>query len=296
MRKRLWLDAPDLLVWNVQESLVMMFHLHGAIWWSKNMKEILDHNRQFIVPVLHIVPDLWAMPEEVKISDALDYVTIHSRKKLEKAIKFFSADKKMFLHANSAGGPLALKFAQEYAQDISTIILTSSSGNGENLSNKFWEVFQFFWRITKKNVLVEQQEEMKDIISSLINMDPRSIKEYMIQDALDLGFVYNETKGYYHATDKAQIMKFRELLHVLAKTEKQVFRDLIKALYTMGIKFQFIWWENDTITSPEIIRDQAHILGQEAVIIADVWHSAFMENPTSRIQAVNDWPLSDLDN
>ena len=73
--------------------------------------------------------------------------------------------------------------------------------------------------ITKHDTIIKQQEVMKDIISKLIDMDPESIKDYMIEDALDLALVFDSTIHRYTKMNKIQILKFREIIKFLANSD-----------------------------------------------------------------------------
>ena len=60
---------------------------------------------------------------------------------------------------------------------------------------------------------------MKDIISRLIDMDPKSVKDYMIEDALDLALLFDGILQRYTKMDKIQILKFREIIKFLAYSD-----------------------------------------------------------------------------
>lgn len=295
-KSALWLSKQDKVTGDFERSKNIIFHLHGAVGGSSNAQEVMKRNNKLLVDTFQISPDLWNMPDHISTKDSLSYSHQIVTKKLQQILAT-APDKNIILHGNSFGGSLALWLAYQYNDQIAWVILNSSSGFGEVLDNRFGSMTKLTWSITQHENIQDQYEAMKQVISILIDMKDDTIKPYMIKAALDLSLEFDPVANRYTRMDKQQISKFGQIVKFL-KQHDTIAKDnpdhdqhkhMLVSLAQKWTPFLFLWWSNDTVTPPEVIEDQANLIGQKAIILDNIWHSSHMEAPDQWIKEVNVW-------
>lgn len=296
-KSALWLSKHDKITGDFEKSKNIIFHLHGAVGWSSNAQEVMKRNNKFLVDTFQIAPDLWKMPENISTKNSLSYAHQNVTEKLQQVLSV-APKKNIILHGNSFGGSLALWLAYQYSNQIAWVILNSSSGFGEVLDNRFGSMSKLIGSITQHEDIQQQYKAMKRVMAVLIDMNPDTIKPYMVKAALDLSLEFDSVANRYTRMDKQQISKFWQIVKFL-KQHDMIAKDnpehdqykymLLSLAEEQEIPFLFLWGSNDTVTPPEVIEYQAELVGQKAIILDNIGHSSHMETPNQWIQEVNTW-------
>ena len=292
----LWLSNHDKITGNFESSNKIIFHLHGAVGWASNAQEVMKRNNQLLGDTFQVAPDLWEMPKDISTKESLAYSHQRVTEKLQKLL-WAAPDKNIILHGNSFGGSLALWLAYQYSDQIAGVILNSSSGFGEVLDNRFGSMGNLTGSITQHEALQDQYEAMRQVMAVLIDMNPHTIKNYMVKEALDLWLEFDVLAQRYTRMDKQQISKFGQIIKFLKQhdtiaknnPDHDHHKQMLLTLVEKEIPFLFLWWANDTVTPPEVIEYQAELVGQKAIILDNVGHSSHMEAPKQWIQEFNAW-------
>ena len=294
--QELWLSAREFYVGDIAQAELAVVLLHGAVWGASNALPMMRHNHQFALPSFQVALDLRDRTSSIpvqKFAQEIDHVFAQGFEKIATALP---KDALILVLWNSFGGAAAMRLAQHYSADIGWVVLVWSAGFGENLQ----EVQGLARTIVKILSAPEfspsskdwtQQYLMKQAIVDLVNMHPDKVSDELINASLDLAFHYDQDTQRYYDRNRRQFDKFntiKEYLGTLGVDNiTNPYRTILKNLTDQHKLVVVIGWENDTVTPPETIQQQAQAALTQAHIIPHAGHATNIEEPQKVIDIIN---------
>lgn len=223
--------------------------LHGLFGALSNFKEVVDHFSNEYKVVIPMMP-IYELP-----------VIDTNVKKLAKYIHEFIQYKgftNVNLLGNSLGGHVALVYTSKHIANVSTLILTGSSGLYENAMGGS------FPRREDKNFIKEKV--------AVTFYDPAHATDELVDECFDI------------VNDRGRLVR------ILALAKSAIRHNMAKELPHFDIPSCLIWGKNDTITPPDVAEEFNELLPQSELYWIDkCGHAPMMEHPAEFNEILEKW-------
>ncbi len=227
----------------------VMLLLHGLFGALSNWVDVVEKFRNNFRVVIPLMP-IYTLP-----------VLSTNVKELEKFIQKFIEFKKLErinLVGNSLGGHVALVHVTKHQSNLSSLILTGSSGLYENAMGGSFPRREDYEFIKKK---VE-----------VTFYDPKTATKELVDEC------------YAIINDKAK------LIRILALAKSAIRHNMSKELTNIKVPTCLIWGKNDTITPPDVAEEFHKLIKDSDLYWIDkCGHAAMMEHPHEFNELLEKW-------
>lgn len=218
------------------KPLVLLHGLFGAL---SNFRDVIDYFSKTHKVVIPMLP-LYTMPVLTTGVKSCAHF-------LRDFVNFKKFDKVNLL-GNSLGGHVALIYAKEHPERVSSLILTASSGLYENA---FGSSFP--------------RREDKEFIRQKVALtfyDPKHATDELVNECFEV------------VNDRNRVLR------ILALAKSAIRHNMAKDLPNMKMPACLIWGKNDTITPPEVAIEFNQLLTNSSLYwIDECGHAPMMEHP-----------------
>jgi 2-hydroxy-6-oxonona-2,4-dienedioate hydrolase len=215
------------------ESIILLYGLFGSV---KTFEPLIEHLRQRYRVIVPIFPFYESATAD--IFTLTDY--------LGRLAEDLSLDK-FHLLGNSMGGHIALLYALQYPEKVSSLVLSGSSGLFENGMGDSFPRRKDYGYIKAK--------------AELTFYDPSIANKELVDEIFET-------------------INSPRVLHILSLAKSTIRNNLEKQLPNLSMECCLIWGLNDTITPPQIAREfKKHIPGARLFWIDQCGHVPMLERP-----------------